>query len=304
MRIIGICTVRDEEDIIGQSLRHAAQQLDLILVVDCGSQDSSVSEIENVCSEFKNVFFLGKLEPLVSEQVRRHIWAKFRNYFKVNDWWAIVDSDEFIEDNFKEKVEQATSQLADHISSVHVNFYYTESEAKNWYEGKETLADRTRPIQDRRKFYSMNTSQIRLFRNLPWLRWFSDTSFPEKLSNPAKERIIYFHYQYRDIPQIEKRIKVRSKSIPQQVLKDNPHWLKRNVKQAISSDNNPNLHIYEPRRSLIPSPSLPPAISQNFVKSFAKYTLAILKGLKKQPETLWFSEIAPEDILSRLSRSA
>ncbi len=303
MKIIGLTTVRNEEDIIAQSLRYAAQQMDLILVVDCGSIDNSVAEIQKVCQEFNHVIFLGELGAKHARQVRRHIWEKFRHYLSWDDWWAVVDADEFAELNLREKVEIAAREFADHIWSIHANFYYTESEAKRWYENKETIQDRLKPIEERRRFYRMHTSQQRLFRNLPWLRWHSDTSWPDNFSKPASQRIVYRHYQYRDIPQIELRLQTRSQNkITSDLVHDNPHWFYKKVEQAISSDKSPNLKQYIPGQPLEVDKHLPPLIKQNWLKSAAKYVFAISKSLQKQAPSQLFADINPKEVISKMRK--
>jgi len=294
-------TVRNEGDIVAQTLSYAAQQMNLILVVDCGSEDDTICEVKKVAKKFDHVVLIGKLQNHHARQVRRHIWEHVHRHLSINDWWAVVDADEFAEQAIREKVKRAHKELADHIFSIHANFYYTESEANAWYEGKESLLDRSRPIETRRKFYRMHTSQIRLFRNLPWLRWNNDTSWPDRLSKPASERIIYRHYQYRDIPQIQLRLKTRRdiKATPD-LVNDNPHWFYNDVSRAISSDHNTSLHRYIPGKEFNIDESLPPAPNQNLAKSIGKYCLAIAESIKPQAQSTLLSTTEPQSIISRI----
>jgi hypothetical protein len=149
----------------------------------------------------------------------------------------------------------------------------------------------------------MHTSQIRLFRNLPWLRWNNDTPFPDNLAKPATERPIYLHYQYRDIPQIKLRFETRRNILAtQDFIQENPHWFREEVKQVISKDNDPTLREYKPEKCFEPDDHLPKLAYQGRSKSIAKYILSILKGLIKQKPSLFFNDISPKDIITRIKK--
>jgi hypothetical protein len=300
-RLIGMTTARNEADIIEECLAHAANHLDLCLVVDCGSTDDTVRRIAETCAVHSHIVYLGCVGPQVAEQVRRHIWGTMRPVLTAEDWWMVADADEFVEDALHHKLESAHRERADHIFSLHANFYYTEADAAAWREERETLADRMRPIADRRLYYRMHTTQPRLFRNLPWLRWNEDTSFPHRLAKPASERVVFRHYQYRDLAQIEARVALRKNTAASvNFRRENPHWFnKRGADDAVCRET--GLQLRDGSQAFIIDPQMPELPRQGWFKSAAKYTLARYEGwlTAQQPPAL-FSGIDPEEVIAKV----
>lgn len=300
MAVIGMSTIRCEADILSETFPAWAEALDLLLVADCGSTDNSVELIEEWAGRCPNIVFLGAIGPHHARQVRRHIWEWFRRHLSSRDWWIIADGDEFIEEGFRSKLKRAEAELADHLFSAHVNFYYSRQDHDGWEAGRETLADRARPIAERRRHYQMHTTQRRAFRHLPWLRWNDDTSFPERLSVPSTERIVFRHYQYRDPEQMKARIAIRRSHDPSSaVMKENPHWAREDYRDAISED--PKLILWEPGQEFVPSGDLArPRPKQPLLKTLGKYALAMAEGaVVRRPATPMFANIDPREALRR-----
>lgn len=303
MAVIGISTIRSEEDIIPETLPAWAHALDLVLVVDCGSTDNSAEAIREVAAHYPNVVFLGSVGPHHARQVRRHIWHRFRRHLSARDWWMVADADEFVESDFRDKIAGANAELADHIFSAHVNFYYTEEDHLLWEEGVESLADRADSIVYRRRYYQMHTTQRRAFRNLPWLSWNEDTSFPEVFSKPATERIVFRHYQYRDPIQIQSRMDIRCANDPDtDVMRENPHWKRTDYRQAISRD--PNLLCWDPGTAFVATGELEePRVPQPHWKTALKYARSLGAGaMTRQRPTDWFADIDVAAAVRRMGK--
>ena len=305
MRIIGLCTVKNEGDIIYQCLEHSAGIYDIIFVTDNESWDDSREEIQRASTDFQNVVYLGEVGDKVSKEVKWQIWETFRGHFSINDWWGILDADEFVEPNLREVVQRAQTEYADHIFGVLANFYYTESEVKDWMEGRETLADRERPIQERRKYYRMHTTAPRLFRNLPWIRWNEDTNYPPYLSRRASEPAIYRHYQYRDVPQVKLRVETRSQpGIAEKEYDQNPHWDRTEWRESISPDDAPYLIKHERGQPLQRCPTFDGAPPQfSLAKGLAKCVRAVLYGgITRQRKAHLFCDIDSLNVLHNALR--
>lgn len=278
-RIIAISVVRNEADIVAQALRHVAPYLDLCIVVDCGSTDGTAREVSLVKRDFAHVFLVKNVGPLFPDIVRRHVWNAWRRHFSWKDWWLYADADEFVDRDPRDAVREAVNERADHIFSAHANFYYTQSEASAWKNGVETELDRQRPIGDRRRHYRMHTSQIRLFRNLFWLRWNSDTFTPTGLAKPASMHLPIRHYQYRDLSQIYDRWKIRNSHMVDGAFRtENPHWYGE-LEESISKDGDPSLQTVSSECSLVPDPALPVIPHQSKLKTVLKYCRSIAKSL-------------------------
>lgn len=285
-RIVGIMTVRNEEDIVAQCLEYACKFHEVILIADCGSDDKTVHIVKSMANKMPQIIFLGEVGTKHSRQIKRHIWFKFRKEFSHEIWWSVVDADEFLDGDPQSVVDAADCEFSDHIFSKTANFYFTELDAENWRMGKESIADRIKPIEERRRFYRMHTSQIRMFRNLPWLRWNEDVHHPTFLAKSATERLVYRHYQYRDPLQIEKRIQTRRDWLTNAaVMKDNPHWGKERWTEAVSLSSDSSLKMAIPGLPLEVDPELPtPNRSQQLWKTAMKYSYALWLGFKTKQQ--------------------
>lgn len=241
-------TVRSESDIIRQSMTHALKQLDYLFVVDCGSDDNTVEILKDLQKEYPNLILIGRLGPHYAEQLRWQIWNRFAPQFPESAWWAIIDADEFSIDPYSEIIAQAENEGADHVFARMIDFYIVDSERDDWNAGRETLEDRARPIGERRRFFNpRHNFQIRFFKNKRYLRWNIDSSFPHNIVQPLSDCPIFRHYKYRDLPQLEYRVKSRNhwaKDDP--VMVDNPHWNKQSVEECISRNDEEGMLYWEP----------------------------------------------------------
>ena len=256
--LVGLTVVRNDGDVLGEVLRHAARNHDLILVVDVCSRDDTASVIADVSREHPHVVHIATLpEPTWAERIWRHMWDRFRTSVPEGTWWSYVDGDEFADDDLRDAVAMADAEGADHIEGQSALFYYTESEARAWSEGREGLADRARTIEERRTRYRMDCYSIRLFRHSRHLRWLEDVPCPRGLIRNFSQRMKYRHYQYRDLAQIELRLETRRALQPPEWFSQmHYHWF-YDVQQCITPDDAPWLKTHRIGEELVPDPSLP-----------------------------------------------
>jgi len=249
--IVGICAVRNEGDIVGQVLRSAAQDHDLILVVDVASTDDTLAEIRAVERRYPRVACLGSLgEPVWAQGVRRHVWARFRGGLPRDTWWSIVDGDEFADEPLAPVVAAAEAEGADHVQGAFATFAYTRSEAEEWRSGRETLADRSRPVEERRRFFRVAAYSVRLFKDHPLLRWNDDAFVPRGLIRPFHRRVCYRHYQHRDLDQLALRLESRSTlELPEWHKEMHYHWHYA-LEEALHPDDDPALRTHVPGRAI------------------------------------------------------
>ncbi len=280
--LFGMCTVCNEEDILAECLRHAAAFHDKIYVVDCGSDDHSAEIARDLADELSPVEYLGAIGPHHSRQVKRHIWERFRHDLPPGAWWSVLDADEFFDEDPRPALARATAEGADHAFASLANFYYKRSELEDWRAGRETLADRARPIAERRHWYRMHVVQFRFIRQLSRLRWLTDSHLPLVLARGARELIPARHYQYRDPEQILQRLKTRQRWLQAADIKaDNPHWYRTELEEVCSDDEDPHLLWHEPGQPLVldpeaknPSP-VRPAWRQALVNLYASTRYAL-----------------------------
>jgi len=133
------------------------------------------------------------------------------------------------------------------------DFRLTESEAKAWEAGKETLADRHRPIEERRRWFTPSVySEPRLCRYRDTMQWPPTISFPFNAGFVARERLPIRHYPHRDPAQLARRCKLRAIMMADPENRANwtrpelHHWMEREWPKFITPDDLPELKFWHP----------------------------------------------------------
>ena len=230
MRFHCLLPVRDEADIIGQCLNHMLTWADAIYVFDTGSVDQTWEIIQDLASKDKRVMPLKKDPVYYSEnRLRGWLFQQARQYMKNGDWFLRVDADEF---HHIPPPEFVKTRLKSHETIVYHQYYdfcLLASEVAAWEAGKETLADRDRPIAERRRWFTPSIySEPRLCRYRETMQWPITVSFPYNAGFVARERLPIRHYPHRDPRQLERRCLLRA--IMMADMENRSHW------------TNPDLH--------------------------------------------------------------
>src|SRR5689334_22511573 len=96
MKFHALLVVRDEADIISQSLRHLAEWADAIYVFDSGSCDETWDLVNEFAATNSRVVPIGRAPVFFSEKrLRGWIFHQARRHMKEGDWFVRVDADEF-----------------------------------------------------------------------------------------------------------------------------------------------------------------------------------------------------------------
>ena len=183
--------VRDEADIIGQCLGHLLTWADAIYVFDTGSVDNTWEIVQDFAVRDKRVVPLKK-EPVYYSETRLRGWMfhQARQKMRDGDWFLRVDADEFYHIPPPEFVKTRMRKCETIAYHQYYDFRLTESEVKAWEEGRETLADRERPIEERRRWYTPSIySEPRLCRYRETMQWPPTVSFPFNAGFLARERL-------------------------------------------------------------------------------------------------------------------
>jgi hypothetical protein len=225
MRFHGLMVIRDEDDILPQSLAHLLTWIDSVYVLDLGSKDSTWSIVLDAAKKDRRIV-PWKSEPYrFDESLRGYVFDAFRSRFEDGDWVLRLDADEFYEITPREFVSR---QMRPYESCVWLAWYYfrlTSREVEEYESGKVALAeDRRRPIEERRRLYKIpEYSEPRMFRYRPSMRWPASRSFPFNAGYVARERIPIRHYPHRDPEQMKKRYRLRA-TMMELKASAGPHW--------------------------------------------------------------------------------
>lgn len=205
MKLYAICLVKNEDDIITQTLNHAATFCDKIFVLDNGSTDRTRELVHTLSQVNPQIVPFGQTFEPYRRSLRSGVYYEIRSELSEDDWWLILDSDEFLAEDPQPVIAQAVRERADVIRSWQISFYYTDMDLRAWEEGKDS---RDKSIVDRRRYYLINWQERRLFRNRRNLLW-GDGNVPKGLGRECKQRILNRHYPLRDPEQIQKRLVAR-----------------------------------------------------------------------------------------------
>lgn len=230
IKLYGVCLVKNEDDVITQTLIHAAGHCEKIFVLDNGSTDCTWEFVQSLSRVEPRIVPFGQTFEPYRRSLRSQVLYEVCSDLSEDDWWLILDSDEFLAEDPQPVIRQAVREGADVIRSWQISFYFTDIDLRAWEEGTD---QRSKPIVDRRRYYCIDWQERRLFRNRRDLSW-ANGNVPEELGKECKRRIFNRHYLFRDPPQIEKRLSVK-REIPSKAGKTSREW-RRLVKDSSKLD--------------------------------------------------------------------
>jgi glycosyltransferase involved in cell wall biosynthesis len=258
MKFHALLPVRDEADIIKQCLEHLLQWADAVYVFDTGSVDNTWEIVLNVASQEQRITPIRKEPVYFSDtRVRGYMFHIAREQMRDGDWFLRVDADEFhhiFPPEFVKTYLRSHETIAYH---QYYDFQLTEAEVAAWERGEETIADRDRPIVDRRRYFVPSYySEPRLCRYRSSMRWPVTCSFPINAGFVARERLPIRHYPHRDPIQLARRYRLRAIMMADQTNRQNwtnpeqHHWSESDWRKFITPDDKPELQYWEPGTNL------------------------------------------------------
>jgi len=217
--------IRDEDDVITESLPLLLNWIDCVYVLDMGSTDATWDIVNDLARQDKRVVPFKSCPYRFDDSIRGYIFNAFRSRFRDGDWIVRTDADEIYHVDprafLKERI-----QL--HESCVYLAWYYfrlTTKEVDDYEAGKISIAEeRCLPISERRRYYKIpDYTEPRMFRYRSSMKWPSSRTIPFNAGCPARERIPIRHYPHRDPEQMRKRYQLRS-AMMKLDAGAGPHW--------------------------------------------------------------------------------
>ena len=250
--------VRDEADIVGQCLSHLLAWADAVYVFDTGSVDSTWEVVLDVAGRDKRVRPLRK-DPVYFSETRLRGWMfhQARRHMRDGDWFLRADADEFHHIPPPEFVRTRLRRHETIVFHQYYDFRLTEAEVKAWEAGEESIADRARPIAERRRWFTPSVySEPRLCRYRATMRWPPHVSFPFNAGFRARERLPIRHYPHRDPLQLERRCRLRAAMMADGENRrhwshpERHHWSEAEWRRFVAPDDLPGLHYWQPGTAL------------------------------------------------------
>lgn len=149
MKFHGLMLVRDEEDILAQTLTHLLTWIDELYVLDLGSTDSTWQILRAFADRDRRIT-LHSTSPIVyHDGLRCMLFDAYRHRFKNGDWIMKIDADEFYHILPPEFVR---NRLRRGETCVHLSWYFfrlTSKEIADYESGAvDVAADRHKPIEE------------------------------------------------------------------------------------------------------------------------------------------------------------
>jgi glycosyltransferase involved in cell wall biosynthesis len=204
MKIHCLSLIKNEVDIIAQSLRAAAEWSDNIFVLDNGSTDGTSERVLELARDIPRLIPVGCDPRPYRNQMRLELLSQYRASASDGDWWCILDADEIYIDNPRSFL----SAIPDEFQAVETQefaYLFTDKDLEVFRQDP-LLFDNESPIERRLRFYaSPDHSEARFARHSENL---GEIGF--HLLRPVyPRRIRAKHFQYRSPTQIQKRLETR-----------------------------------------------------------------------------------------------
>ena len=207
MKIFSLCVVRDECDVIEETLVSALRWSDRIFILDNGSTDGTWELLLALASRHAKISLIGRELGPFRDELRGEVYMRCRSEAVRGDWWCRLDADEFYIDDPRAFLDGVPSQFG-FVRSATLNYYFTDRDLieytvdpTNWLR---------RPVQARLRYYQNNWSEGRFVRHHTDLRW-DGHIWPPNRGRIHRDRIRLKHFQYRSPEQIERRLAIRQR---------------------------------------------------------------------------------------------
>ncbi|MGJ3246544.1 MAG: glycosyltransferase family 2 protein [Elainellaceae cyanobacterium] len=209
MNIHGICIVKNEADIIEQTLTHAATWCDFIYVFDNGSTDGTWEKVLDLSKRYSPIIPYKQDDCVFHDWLRSEVFHHFRSNSIEGDWWCRLDADEFYIDDpriFLKKVPQSYQC----VWSASFSYYFTDKDLERYNHDPSLYADDV-PVSQKYRYYLNNWSEPRFCRYDKNLIWDRSQEWPY-FGAVYPVRIWLKHYRYRSPQQIQKRVSDRQQA--------------------------------------------------------------------------------------------
>jgi glycosyltransferase involved in cell wall biosynthesis len=289
--------VRDEADILPQFLNDLLTWADEVYVFDTGSVDESWDIVQDFAAKDSRVRPLAKSPVYFSQSlVRGWIFNQARQRMRDGDWFVRVDADEFYHITPLEFVRTRLRSYETTVYHQYYDFCLLQSEVDVWNSGKETLADRERPIEQRRRWFIPSVySEPRMCRYRSTMQWPPNVSFPYNAGFVARERIPIRHYPHRDPIQLERRCQVRLAMMADGSRATHHHWAQADWRKLITPDDHRELRHWRPGTHL-PEFHFTQHLTPPHIRAVQRLAHACLLPILDRLRPRWPEDASPQPI--------
>ncbi|MBR2486824.1 MAG: glycosyltransferase, partial [Paludibacteraceae bacterium] len=207
-KIYSLLLVKNEADIIRESLLAAAVWSDKVIVMDNGSEDGTWEIVQELAGQNPRIVAFMQYTGGFHIGLRAKAFRAFRHELSCRDWWCVrLDADEFFSEDPREFLARIPQQYTA-IKKLSTDYILTKEDVETYhFVGDFTIdcAHITHFLPEKRK-------ERRFMRHRPWLVWSEKWRYPHPIGRTAKQCIAVDHYQYRSPQQMERRFNTRQQA--------------------------------------------------------------------------------------------
>ena len=211
MRIHGISLVKNEVDIISQTLAAAAIWCDFIYVLDNGSTDGTWEKVLEISASNEKIIPYKQDSKPFFDGMRGEIFNRYKENSEGGDWWCRLDADEFYIDDPRIFLSKISSNY-NFACSASFGFYFTEKDLELYKQDKSFYSDEVM-VEKKIRYYSSKWSEIRCVKHTKNFVWPLEEGWPISGGSVYPVRIWTKNYRYRSPDQIQRRIDTRREAM-------------------------------------------------------------------------------------------
>ena len=206
MKVNAICLVKNEVDVINETIDRALLFCHRIYVFDNGSTDGTYELLKQRSYDDPSIVVAIHSDECFKEQFRNRIYNLFHHQYSSDDWWLILDADEMLVEDPRARLAKAAALGKNFMRVWQAQFYFTDRDMADY-----ATEDHDQSVVSRRKFYRVNWREPRFFKNDPQRSWSESESgrVPSFCRNVYRQSPMNRHYAQRNPDQIQQRHELR-----------------------------------------------------------------------------------------------
>ena len=211
MKVRALCVMKNEADVIAQTLTDALRWCDEIFVLDNGSDDGGWEIVQALAAADPRIVAHARDTRPFTDDIRAVLYAAYSSRAVEGDWWCRLDADEFYLDDPGALLATVPQQYFS-VWSASLSYYFTDVDAERFSTDPAAFGDDV-PVEEKCRYYLNHWSEPRFFRHARSVRWREgDGGYPAELwaRQAWPQRVPLRHFPYRSPAQIQRRLDARA----------------------------------------------------------------------------------------------
>lgn len=207
-KIYSLLLVKNEADIIRESLLAAAEWSDKVIVMDNGSEDGTWEIVQQLALTNPRIVPFMQYTGAFHIGLRAKAFKAFRHEMSSKDWWCVrLDADEFFRDNPREFLAKLPKRYSV-VKKQSTDYVLTHEDVEAGFLTGDFAKDRDFIVH----YLPEKRKERRFMRHRSCLFWHASWRYPHPMGCTAPQCISVDHYQYRSPQQMQGRFSTRQQA--------------------------------------------------------------------------------------------